>query len=718
MRLWLMVYLILMVGACACAETTVSRVMRAVPASSLKIDGRLESEWLQGAVADSFVQRQPAQGQQPSLPTRAYILYDKNALYVAFLCLDSSPDSIHSRVQRRDNDANSDEVQLILDSFHDLRNGYFFGVTACGVQVDGTVSNETYVDPAWDGIWQSAVGRTDSGWVAELRIPFSSIRHGGSRSDGWGINLNRYIERRNEDDFWTPVSLERGFHISEMGRIEGLDNIAPARHIEILPHAVGRWDAPAGKDWASKNEWANLGGHVKIVPSGSWTMDLAYQPDFAQVDVDNEVINLSNYPVYLYEKRPFFLEAKDLYENAPIMLFYTRRITDPDYGGRLSAQAGNFRWTVLGAKNKAESGKLQNAGSGRLVCNLGKLSSIGVTTTYIDSTTYADSADFRAAAVSVDSRIRWGQRNLVYMAAAGVDRTGRDKQPLQGFGGVFLDLGMVNLSSSLDYRGMDYNINDMGWDNYSNVFQQKVGFSKEWYPGKHGLYRWTFANNYRRRTFTDGSHAEGAASLEVSATTRSYWTATLGGEWGDNFYRNYYAYTRPYRDNFSVWGFDTEYYKTSWQWASLQTDPRLPVEATIAVDYRTYREGHRFSLAPDFQIKPRPNLDFSLGLDWERVTGVPPQKLWEIGFSDPSLMLWRLKAHYSPSVHVTLRGTVQWLEYERRAYTNLLLAWNWHPGSWFYVVFDEAGRATNPLMMNRPGDRTVRVKWTYYLTVP
>ena len=247
------------------------RIMETAPARDLRIDGRLEPAWLAGACADSFVQRQPAEGWPGSLPTRAYVLYDRDALLVAFLCLDTAPDSIRGRVQRRDNDARSDAVQLILDTFHDRRNSYYFTVTASGVQCDGTVTNETVVDAAWDGIWQSAVERTDSGWAAELRIPFASIRHGGAREDGWGINLNRYIERRQEDMFWQPVSQERGFRVSEMGAVRGLRQIGSARHLELLPHAVGRWDAPAKGQWGSRNDWENLGGHVKLVPGPDWT---------------------------------------------------------------------------------------------------------------------------------------------------------------------------------------------------------------------------------------------------------------------------------------------------------------------------------------------------------------------------------------------------------------------------------------------------------------
>jgi hypothetical protein len=700
------------------AEVEPPREVRAVRSHSPKIDGVLEAEWFGGGVADSFIQSRPVEGALCSLPTRAYILYDDDALYIGFLCLDTAPDSISSRLQRRDNYARSDFVNITLDTFHDHRNAYMFVVTSSGVQTDGTASNEASTDIAWDGIWQSAVGRTDSGWVAEVRIPFASIRHGGSRADGWGLNLNRYIDRRQENAWWQPVNRERGFRVSEIGTLKGLDGLTSERHIEILPHAVGRWDAAAqARTYSSRNKWQNLGADMKIVPGASWTMDLAYQPDFAQVDVDEEVINLSDYPVYVEEKRPFFLESKELFDNAPISLFYTRRMNSPVAGGKTSIQKDNFRATVLAAQD--ENTAVGDAAAGRAVLNVGRVSSVGFTGTY--TFVPRSTREFHAAAASVDARIRWRERDRLLLAVAGVDRTGLDMQPFQANADMYRDFHVINGDVSFDYRGKDYNINDLGWDSFSNSMWGRLWVGKDYYP-KISLFQYLgYDLSMRRRTMADDSHLENFLDYDVYATTRENLQLQFGSEWGNWYRRNYSAAQRPYRDNFGT--FATEYYPISTHWINIQSDSRKPVEIALSGAYGTILEGHNWNMEPIVTVKPRANLDLMAAVAWEHVWDLNAQTMSELGLVDASgheirdPRVWRMHAHYSPTLNVSLRGTVQWREDAKSVQTNLLFAWNWNSGSWFYVVYDETGRPTDPVTFSKPGDRTVRLKWTYYFAV-
>ena len=408
----------------------------------------------------------------------------------------------------------------------------------------------------------------------------------------------------------------------------------------------------------------------------------------------------------LTEKRPFFLEAKSLFDNAPVMLLYTRRITDPDYGGRVNIQRERAAASVLAARDRDETGAARNVAAQRSVWNVGRLSSLGLSATLLQH------RDFHSAAASADARIRWGTRNRLILAAAGVDRTGFDRQPFEGYAGMFYDFGLMAAEISTNYRGPDYNINDLGWDTYTNIFSQRVYLIKEWFPRGSFLQRIGFDSNNRRRSFADGSHVEGVGNLELYATTRSDWTLGAGSEWGSNYRRNYWAAERPYRDNFGA--FRPEFHPTWYRWAWLQTNRRLPVELYALANVSTLQEGHFWSLMPEAQLKLRANLDLTGGLIWQRVWGVA--EYYDGRSTD--LRLWKFKLHYSPVLPVTLRGTVQWDEGGKSASTNLLLAWNWRAGSWLYIVFDEAGRTTNPVMYTHPGDRTLRLKWTYYFTLP
>ncbi len=690
------------------ASEHVPRCVHASRSHSPKIDGKFEAEWLAAAPADSFTQIEPVEGAPASMPTQVYVLYDDDALYFCFVCADSAPDSINARILRRDNDANCDYVALGFDSFHDRCNGYWMGLTAAGGQMDGTVANETSFDDAWDGVWQSAVGRTDSGWIAEFRIPFTCFRHGGARDDGWGINFVRHIERRKEDQCWQPVSWKRGVSVSEFGSLLGLQDIGSAQHVEILPHAVGRWDAPSEGKWASENEFENLGVFMKLVPSAAWTVDLAYQPDFAQVDVDEEVINLSDYPVFLAEKRPFFLEAKTLFDTSPIQLLYTRRIADPDYGGRLNGQWGPLRASVLAGRNRYEDGNPQDAAAGRTEWNVGRQNTIGLTSTFLNA-----QDTFHAATADIDARIRWGTENNLTLAFAGVERTGNDAQPFEARGSLFMDFGFLRGNVGSLYRGQDYNINDLGWGSYSNTMEHYLWVGKQWQRKSGFLQYANFNLNGWQTSIADGRFGAGGGNWNGYVRTRSNWELASGMNWG-TFYRRHYAdedegETGELRDSFGQ--FDPEFHPNADRWIWFESDDRKPIVYSAGASEGTFREGHYWSVNQSATVKPRANLETTLVVAWMRVWDAADINDYQL----TDYRIWRWRTRYSLTLDLSLRGTVQWVEEDDELLTNLLLAWNWHPGSWFYLVYDET-RPTIPLAWANAGERTIRLKLTYFLT--
>jgi len=730
------------------------RVVRAVRCAAPKIDGVMDTEWYAATPADRFVQRQPVEGAPEVLPTRVFVLYDDDAINVCFVC-NENPDSLSARVLRRDNSTNCDVVGVYFDSFHDHRNCYYFGVTAAGGQIDGVMSNESNSDDTWDGVWESAVGRTDSGWVAELRIPFSSFRHGGARADGWGTNFERAINRRQEDVFWQPVNDQRGVRVGEFGTLLGLENIGASRHLDLRPHVVGRWDAPQNRTWASRNEWENLGIYVKYVPSSSWTADFTYQPDFAQVDVDEEVINTSDYPVFLTEKRPFFLEVGNFFDTSPIQLLYTRRITDPDFGGRIYGQSEKFRGMVLGGQNRTADGHGQAVGAGRASWNVGRYSSVGFTGTAV----YQDAArtdilldehnrshnhanNFYATTGGIDSRIRWSEENNWAVSGAGVSRVAElwdtdpvesaphryDRQPFEARSNLHLSLHPLPMKLDLNdsYRGQDYNINDLGWGDFSNSIEHHVSLSNIWQV------RPTFIRTYMldlegwQRMVPDGRFPEGGVFFNTSITTKSNIDVGAGTDWGVDRRRVYTnsLFDGEFRDSYfelpgyGRFNFEKHPYHTQWGW--LETDDRRWLIYATETNIGTFREGQKQIWNNKLTVKPRTNLETSLTVDWT--------KLWDVGdlndYAPTEARIYYWSTHYSPTLDLSLRATLQWIDKGdgqitgypgRTLLTNLLLAWNWRPGSWVYLVYDE-GRTT-PLNYHTEGDRTIRAKATYFFTV-
>lgn len=701
------------------ADTVEPKLLQAPQTPALRIDGHIEPAWFTAGVADSFVQRNPDEGAQPSFPTRVYSCYDKDALYFAFVCLDSSPDSIAGRIMRRDNDQQSDFVDIYLDTFHDRRNCYWFTLTAAGVQSEGTIANENSYDNAWDAIWESAVVRTDSSWNAEVRIPFASFRHGGAREDGWGVNFARVIHRRSEGSFWQPVNRQRGFRVSEMGVLKGLRDISTGAHLEALPHAVGRWDAAALNDagdasgkWKSGNEWENIGLYIKAVPSGSVTMDLAYQPDFAQVDVDQEVINLSDYPVFLQEKRPFFIEAKELFDTAPITMLYTRRIADPDYGGRLNGQVAAGKFSILGGKNRSEYGTLQDAAAGRMQWNIGKRNDAGTTVTYLQEKGH------HANTIEQDARVRWGKDNSLQIAFAAVERSGLDKQPVISSLSNRMNFGILRWQAGLIYSGTDFNISDLGFQRYSNRSEQWTWVGNEYYSKKGPFESNGFDLNLNHQTTVDGKNDSYSGSLSCYNKLRNQWWFGGGIEGGQNVRRRYADddESADYRDNFGR--FNPEEHAYNWKWFWFDSDSRKPIELHHSLGRGTFREGKELDLFQSVVWKPRANLESTVAINWSGLRGVS-----DFNNYDPTeYRIWRWTLRFSPTLTTSFRGTIQWLhdndgDISDELLTNLLYAWNWRPGSWFYVVYDEGGRTTDPLALKKPGDRTLRLKWTYFFTV-
>ncbi len=698
----------------------------------LVLDGRLEPAWFSGGKAENFVQREPGYPAPSTLASEVYVLYDADALYVGYMLFDTAPDSIQGQIQRRDNDANSDFVDFYLDTFHDLRSGYWFTVTAAGVQAEGTFFSENNLSNSWDAVWESAVARTDSGWSCELRIPFQILRHGGPRSDGWGVAFARKIFRKNEAGFWPPVDPEIGWKASNIGVLRGLDNIAPSAHVEILPHAVGRWDAPTGKPWRTENEWENLGLTVKYVPSAALSIDAAYQPDFAQVDLDEAVINLSDYPVFLEEKRPFFLESKEYFEETPYRFVYTRRVTDPDYGGRVNVQHGRFKLSALAAKNRLSYGDmfgerreiLQDAVTGRSSIDFARRHRLGVTWTYLNQTGYS------SATAGVDARFRFRERDRLWFWLAGVERSGdpdqhwwrthevKDEQPVEARTSYLRDWGPVRTDLALAYRGTDFDINDLGWGDASNTIRQSFWLGDNYFVNSRYLRNIGFDVNGFHATLSDGTAAEGWANFNIFTTTSSNWSFGGGGEWGDVFRRRYIGPEGgEFRDNFG--SFDLEYYKHFYHWAWLWSDETKPFRYGTDARYRSFRDGELVNLEPEVSWRPRSNIELAGGMTWNRV--------WHArDFDDQTTDFrnWILRGVWSPSLHMSFRGTLQWIEESYFPsevglfFANLLMAYNWHPGSWFYLVYDESARSIDPLDKSMPGDRTLRAKLTYFFTVP
>jgi hypothetical protein len=305
------------------------------------IDGILDEEvWNLGVWENGFTQNRPYDGRPSSQKTDFKVLFDDNNLYVAIKCYDSSPDSIVNRLTRRD-DTDGDLAGVLIDSYHDLRTGFLFGVSAAGVKYDilftGDGANE---DPSWDPNWWVKTSINDEGWVAEMRIPFSQVRFDKNSDDVWGFEVARVIYRHDEQSFWQPISQDAPGIIHLFGELHGLEEIQPRKIFDVTPYGVARTETfkkEPDNPFRSKGKDYGLTGGIdaKIGITNNMTMDLSINPDFGQVEADPSVVNLSAYETYFSEKRPLFIEGNNITsfnlglgdgDSGNDNLFYSRRI--------------------------------------------------------------------------------------------------------------------------------------------------------------------------------------------------------------------------------------------------------------------------------------------------------------------------------------------------------------------------------------------------------
>lgn len=297
-------------------------VMPVHVATPPRLDGWLDDPvWATATPFTAFVQKNPDAGGAGSEPTAVRILYDDEALWIRIDCVQRrSP--IVRRLTRRDREVDSDRVEVDLDSRATGRDAFHFEVNAAGVLVDALRYDDTEINPDWDENWDAQVAATEAGWSAELRIPFRVLRYASAAGQRWGVQVRRFISARQETDELSPIPRGEAGETSRYGALGPFQALPDRASIELRPFALASIaHAPDG----TLTPRASLGGDLKWHLTPTLTLDMTINPDFAQVEADQRVLNLSTSETFYPEKRPFFLEGTELFV-APIQVLYTRRI--------------------------------------------------------------------------------------------------------------------------------------------------------------------------------------------------------------------------------------------------------------------------------------------------------------------------------------------------------------------------------------------------------
>ncbi|WP_224250213.1 DUF5916 domain-containing protein [Hyalangium gracile] len=305
----------------------------------IQVDGQLDEEdWASAPVFDAFVQRFPTAGAVPSERTELRILYDSNYVYFGIVAHDSQPALIDRRLGRRDSVLTTDQVQLIIDPTHDHRTGYYFWLSAGGIQGDGLYLDDNSSTADWDGVWDGAVGKVENGWVAEFAIPLIVLRFPDAPVQTWGFSVRRKIARLNEELESVNNPRTSNATISRLGHLTGIE-VEPRQAVELVPYIATRgilrpqFSDPARPRPRLMEPLLDVGLDLKAALTTDLALNATFNPDFGQVEADQLILNLSRFEALFPEKRPFFTQGLELFKSVgselgtvPQSLFYSRRI--------------------------------------------------------------------------------------------------------------------------------------------------------------------------------------------------------------------------------------------------------------------------------------------------------------------------------------------------------------------------------------------------------
>ena len=676
-----------------------------------RVDGVLD-EAVYGEVEalTDFVQQEPLQGAPATEKTEAWVLFDDDNFYLSARCWDSAPESewVLNEMRRDNNTISANEaIFMFLDPFYDRRNGHMFIINALAGRQDAQTTDERTYDGDWNIVWDAQTGRFDGGWTLEVAIPFKSLRYGPGLEQIWGINIRRQVRWKNELAALTPLDPARGlpaiFQASQAATLVGLE--APAgggRTVELKPYAISEVAGARTTPSTLKNDLTgDLGIDVKYGVTQSLAADLTVNTDFAQVEADEQQVNLTRFSLFFPEKREFFLENQGIFifggarsasfggggTDTPV-LFYSREIgldqgreVPIDVGGRLTGRLGAFRVGVMNLQT-------------------GDVPEIGTRAT-----------NFTVARIRRDI-LRRSNVGLLFTGQS-VSKSGRGSSQTYGADGIFSFYNNLDINTywavtrASDVRGddeishrvqLDYDSDRYGVQAERLVvgsdFNPEVGFlRRDDFDRRFGLFRFsprpTLAS-VRKFTY-QGQLAYVLDRAGVLETREAQ--AEFGVEF-ENSDRTRAVYTRSYellRAPFliapgviiPIGGY--EFQNTSLSYTLGQT---RRFGGTFSVERGSFFSGDKSTVGfTRGRLELTPQFSFEPGVSYNRVT-LPE------GRFNTTLVTTRTTYTISPLMFVS--ALLQYNSSNNSLGTNLRLRWEYQPGSELFVVYNEERDTLTP----------------------
>ncbi|MBC8204584.1 carbohydrate binding family 9 domain-containing protein [bacterium] len=646
----------------------------------IRIDGILdEPVWVSADWAGDFLQYEPNRLGEPSEETVFAVVYDDEAVYFAVKCYDSSPELIEKKVRRRDSMDATDCIYIVIDSRHDKSTAFCFALSAGGTMCDYYFYNDDQFDDSWDSVWEGRTSVDQSGWNAEFKIPYTSLRFAPAAEYTWGLNISREIARKKEEVRWVVYSRETAGEVSLFGAINGIKDIPQPFNLEILPYAKTKYSSTA--DETGFDSGAGL--DLKYSLNSGFIIDAAVNPDFGQVEADPAILNLGVYETFYPEKRPFFLEGASLFDT-PFMLFYSRRIgkspgyydisddaeivSEPDNTTILGAvkltgkNAKGLSVGLIEAVTGREYAEVEHEGGGRdneLIEPCANYfaarvlkdiwegnSSIGGMATAMNR-----EAGMSAYTGGLDWNLNLWDNDYKFRGQAVISERGDNQKERDSGYGVTMDFERQEAEHHFFEIGFtakspDFYINDLGYTSRNDIIELEPDY---WFRHKEpcGIFRqiWFGLGPWISWNY-DGVQLSKGGGFWVNLQYRNYWWTNFGAHYNFECYSDLETRGGPLIKPPENWGF--------WYWGS--TDQSKKVYGTINFwggknASNSWWEGVYTGLV----FRPMDRLETSVSACYERMFD---ENQWVDNIDDDNA-----STHYvfgrllQKSVNLTLRGS-------------------------------------------------------------
>jgi hypothetical protein len=689
------------------------------------IDGRLdEPAWLEAEPLTAFVQHEPLAGTPASERTEVRVLFDDDALYIGVWMYDAEPDRIITGERRRNADLRqSDAFLVVLDTYQDRQNGFVFGTNPGSIEYDGQVRGGQSPNTNWDGAWNVATSRDHEGWYAEFRIPFSTLRYGPGEQQTWGLNMARYIGRKNEQVFWSPVPRQFDFYrLTEAGLLRGIEP-PPQRVTTLTPYVLSAAQRIPPMETGTTYPF-EVGADAKVGITPSLSLDVTVNTDFAQVEVDDQQVDLTRFSLFFPERRPFFLENEELFrvggrsgpgrQGGWVQMFHSRRIGVADgqevpigWGGRVSGRAGGMDVGFLHMRTDGLEGLQAPTGwtVARLARELPNRSRVGgIFTSRVSSD---DREDF-GRTYALDGRVgigdEWTLSGVVALSESpGVD----DEREVYLF--------------SADYRSRDWQVTT-SYEQIGENFRPDVGFLRRSgfresevrvmrylrLPGVERVrelrphVRHTISHDFSGFKETQVVHMHTHVEFESGGLVMPALDWMLDG------------LSEPFR----IPGTDIDVppgtYSGWTLWSSYRTNPAATVSFSSRQEIGSFLSGDRRALSGGITVRRGSTLSGDVDVSHNRIR-------LEEGRFNTTLSRLRLRYAFSPAL--SLQSTIQYSDQTGEWTGNVRFGWLDTAGTGLFVVYNERQTFEDvvgvsgmvPRGTAEPSERTFVVKFTRQL---